>query len=97
MNIFPMITDSLEQIYQEQPFDIEYWTPFCLQWLYEISFSIDNIDTAGMILYKLNGTFLLFFFKRSDWLTIERIINELKLEYTVEYTETEKIIRFSQE
>ena len=94
MNIFPMITDSLEQIYQEQQFDIENWCPFCIQWLYEITFSIDNIDTAGLILYKVNDSFLLFFFKRCDWPTIERIINELKLEYTVEYTETDKIIKF---
>ena len=97
INIYPMITDSLEQIYQEQQFDIENWTPFCLQWLYEITFSIDNIDTAGLILYKVNDSFLLFFFKRCDWPTIERIIIENKLNYTIEETELEKIIRFNQE
>lgn len=97
MNIYPEITDSIEQIYQEKPFDIEDWTPFCLQWLYEITISIENTDTAGLILYKINDTFLLFFFKRTDWPTIERILIENKLNYTVEETELEKIIRFNQE
>lgn len=97
MNIYPMITDSIEQIYQEKPYDIEDWTLFCLQWLYEITFSIDNLDLAGLILYKINDTFLLFFFKRTDWPTIERILIENKLNYTVEETELEKIIKFNQE
>ena len=81
MIIQPMITDNIDQAYQVASFDVEHWTDFCLNWLFEITYPIERAEKVGTILYKVNGHFLLFFFRITDLESIKKILSENKIEY----------------
>lgn len=75
-----LITDSPNQVYEVNPFDIDCWIQFTKEFLKEISFPEDsyyNSTNEGIIklIYSINGTDMMFFTKMENLNMIKRELN----------------------
>lgn len=91
----PFITDDINQIYGNEPYDKDSWIPFCPNWIKEIVIPIEEFELIGTIVYEIRkGNPMLFFFLREDWPIIKEILKQNDIEYYAQSNEIEKIIKF---